>query len=34
MKIEKIKPTPKYIVERIKKLDMKKVKKPTTETIL
>lgn len=31
MKMEKIKPTPKYIVERIKKLDMKKVKKPTKQ---
>ena len=31
MKIEKIKPTPKYLVERIKKLDMKKVKKPTKQ---
>ena len=31
MKMENIKPTPKYIVERIKKLYIKKIKKPTKQ---
>ena len=29
MKIEKIKPVPKYIVEKIRRLDNQQVKKPT-----